>query len=86
MQQTMYRKIIMNFLIGLLLPIALSVQWLPNVYDAFFKGVYKYYDFRIGSLREFLYHVYGNSYFIDYVCLSLCSSCLFSLLKIIIIR
>lgn len=67
MQQTMYRKIIMNFLIGLLLPIALSVQWLPNVYDAFFKGVYKYYDFRIGSLREFLYHVYGNSYFIDYV-------------------
>lgn len=63
----MYRKIIMNLLIGLLLPIVLKIRWLPNVYDALFKGIYKYYDFRIGSLQEFLYHVYGDSYFVDYV-------------------
>ncbi len=62
----MYRKIIMNFLIGLLLPIALSIRWFPHVYNAFFKGIYKYYDFRIESLGEFLYHVYGRTYFIEY--------------------
>ncbi len=57
----------MNLLVGLLIPIALKIRWLPNVYDALFKGIYKYYDVRIDSLGEFLRYVYGNSYPIAYV-------------------
>jgi len=63
----MFRKITANLVVGLLAPIFFKIRWLPNVYDALFKGVYKYYDFQIDSLNEFLYHVYGDSYFIDYI-------------------
>ncbi len=59
----------MNLLVGLLLPIALKIRWLPSVYDAVFKGVYKYYDVKIDSLNEFLYYVYGKSYFLEYLIL-----------------
>lgn len=61
-----YRKITINLLVGLLLPIALVISWFTNIYGTFFKGVYRYYDFRIDSLGEFLYHVYGRYYFVAY--------------------
>ena len=61
------RKIIVALFIALPIPIFLKIRWLPNVYDALFKGIYRYYDFEIETLREFLFHVYGSSYFIDYV-------------------
>ncbi|RAV27408.1 hypothetical protein DN748_18820 [Sinomicrobium soli] len=61
------RKIIVPLFIALPIPIFLKIRWLPNVYDALFKGIYRYYDFEIETLREFIFHVYGSSYFIDYV-------------------
>lgn len=46
----------------LLSPIVSLMRWLPNVMDATLYGKYKYYDFHITSLREFLGVVYGNFY------------------------
>ncbi len=61
-----FNKIIANLTAGLLMPVILNIRWLPNVYDAVFNGVYRYYDFQIKSFGEFLYHVYGSSYLIEY--------------------
>jgi hypothetical protein len=61
-----FNKIIANITAGLLVPIFLNIRWFPNVYDAVFNGVYRYYDFQIKSLDEFLYHVYGSSYLFEY--------------------
>lgn len=58
----MIRKIIGNILVGLLLPFLFLVRWWPSTYDAIFYGVYKYYDFHITSLSEYLYEVYGRDF------------------------
>jgi len=63
----MIRKILGNLIIGLLSPIFLKIVWLPEVYNALFKNEYKYYSFRIETLSEFLYHIYGENYILIYL-------------------
>ncbi|ATL43526.1 hypothetical protein DSC47_10755 [Elizabethkingia miricola] len=62
-----FRKYISNLLIGLLIPLFLKLRWISNVYDAVVYEKYKYYDFQINSLNEFLYNVIGKSYLFDYI-------------------
>ena len=61
-----YRKIIFNAFIALLIPIVLLIRWIPNVFNALLFGQYKYYDFRINTLGKFLSTVY-DGYFIMWI-------------------
>ena len=63
----MIRKISGNLIIALFIPFLLKIRWLPNVCNALFKKEYKYYDFDIKTLSEFLYHVYGENYIGSYL-------------------
>lgn len=63
----MIRKILGNLVIALFIPFLLNIRWLPNVYNALLKKEYKYYDFDIKTLSEFLYHVYGENYIGSYL-------------------
>ena len=58
----LYRKILVNILAAGLTPIVIKASWLPNVFNAFFSQEYKYFDYRIDSLGEMLYNVYGREY------------------------
>lgn len=77
----MYRKIIVNLFIGLILPIVLKIRWLPDLYNAIFKGIYKYYDLNIESLREFLFYLYFDSFVFEYFILLLFVLLPFQLIK-----
>ncbi len=59
------RKLIGNLLAATVAPILLQVGVLPNVFRAIFYGEYKYYDFKIDSLKEYLLTVYSG-YFLFY--------------------
>ena len=62
----LFRKIIGNLVVGILVPFLLKITWLPNVYDAVFYREYKYYDFEFNSLGDFLKEIYWNSFLLDY--------------------
>ena len=63
------RKIIWNLLLCLLAPITLQIGSLPKVYRAIVFQDYRYYDFQIKSLNEFLFAVYGSYFFFYFIAL-----------------
>lgn len=67
MTKRMKRKIIVNLIVACLMPILILGRWLPNTFDAIVYGVYKYYDFHITSLSEYLYEVYGRHFMIYFI-------------------
>lgn len=58
----LYRKILINILAAIFTPVVMMANWLPNVFNAVFYQRYEYFDFRINSLSEMLYNVYGRTY------------------------
>lgn len=63
----MVRKIIGNLLVGRLLPILAASRWWPNIYNGVVHGKYEYYDFRIETLEELGYEIFGRDFLVDYI-------------------
>lgn len=61
------QKTLLNLVAAGIAPIVLLIRWLPNVFDALFYQQYRYYDFQVETLGEFLYLVYGETYVLFFI-------------------
>lgn len=67
----MKRKFIGNLFLALVVPFLLMLQHLPAIYVGLVYGKYKYYDFEITSLSEYLSRLFDLTFFVISYVLSL---------------